>query len=88
MTNYLKTYWPIFFSIVTVLVSLTAQWAVLGVRLSAVEARQDRQATTIMAIQTELQTQATDSARLEAKVDAIDNNVDYIRGRIDKAISN
>ncbi len=88
MTNYIKIYWPIFFSLATVLVSLVSVWATYGIRLQNVENRQDRQSAAIMAIQTELQTQAKDSARLEAKVDAIDNNVDYIRGRIDRAVGN
>jgi uncharacterized coiled-coil protein SlyX len=81
--DYIKQYWPIFFSIGTVLVSIFAQWTLLGYRISAVEGRQDRQSTTIASIQAQISSQASDYAALSAKLDAIDSNVTYIRQRLD-----
>lgn len=83
MQDYIKQYWPIFFSIATVLVSILAQWTLLGYRISSVEARQDRQSTAITTIQSQLSSQASDYAALNAKLDAIDDNVTYIRQRLD-----
>lgn len=84
MSEFLKSYGSIGLAIATVLVSLITQWAVFGVRLSAVEQRQDRQGTTITTLQGQVTGLANDISGIKAKVDAINDNVNYIRNRIDK----
>lgn len=84
--DYIKGYWPIFLSVTTVIVSLAAQWAVLGYRISAVEARQDRQGTAITALQGQTQTLTANYAELNAKIDAMNENVTYIRNRLDRVL--
>lgn len=83
MQEYIKQYWPVIFSVTTIIVSLLTQWVLLGYRISAVESRQDRQGSAITDIQAQLSTQAANYAALSAKLDAIDNDVTYIRQRID-----
>lgn len=83
MYKFFENNWTIVLSVMTVIVSLVAQWALLGYRITAVEQRQDRQGSAITDIQTTLSSQAAEYAALEAKIDAISDNVDYIRSRID-----
>lgn len=85
MNDYIKTYWPILIAFVSILISLVAQWAVLGVRISTVEARQDRQGDAITDVKNQLVVQASNYAELKAKLEGIADNVNYIRSRIDKA---
>lgn len=77
----LKNYWPI----AMVMASIIAQWAVFGVKIQALEDRQDRQGTSIANLQTSVTEVQTQYAALGAKLDAIDSNVNYIRSRIDNA---
>lgn len=86
MNKLLENYVSIAIAIVTVIVSLIAQWSVFGVRLSNVETRQDRQAAVILTMQDSLTTQIANYAALSAKIDALNDNVNYIRARIDSAI--
>lgn len=72
-------------AIVLVIASVVAQWAVFGVRLDNIEQRQDRQGNSIQTLQATVSTVQTQYAALNAKLDAIDSNVNYIRSRIDKA---
>lgn len=78
-TEQLKTFWPV----VLVVVSLAAQWAILGQRVKSVEEHQDRQDITVAALQVSVSAVQTQYASLSAKLDAIDQNVNYIRTRID-----
>lgn len=71
-------------AIALVIASVIAQWAVFGVRLDTVEARQDRQGQAITSLQEQVQDADTRYAALEAKVDSLNENVLYIRNRIDK----
>lgn len=82
--EFIKSYGSIGLAIVTVIVSLITQWAVFGVRLSGVEDRQNRQGTTISTLQIQVTGLANDISGIKAKVDAINDNVNYIRNRIDK----
>lgn len=84
MGDYLRTYWPVIIFLVGTFVSLVTQWAVLGIRLSNVEARQDRQGDAITDVKNQLTQQAANYAELKAKLDAISDNVAYIRSRMDK----
>lgn len=86
MQKYVQDYWPIFVSLMAIIVSLSAQWAVFGVRISAVEDRQDRQGTAIATLQDSFTTQQSNYAALAAKLDAVNENVVYIRSRIDNAV--
>lgn len=85
MQDFFKSYGSISLAIVTVIVSLIGQWAVLGTRVSAVEDRQDRQGESITDIKAQLATQAANYAELKAKIDAMSDNINYIRSRIDRA---
>lgn len=78
----LKTYGSIVIAVVTVCVSLVAQWAVFTVRLSNIEGRQDRQTEAIQKLQDSDKSQIAIAATLSAKVDAIADNVNFIRDRI------
>lgn len=78
-SNFLRNYWPI----ILVVVSIIAQWSVLGLRIGNVEARQDRQSEAIMQVQKDIVAQAVSTGKLEAKIDAIGDSVSYIRSRID-----
>ncbi len=84
MNEYIRTYWPIFVTILTLAVTAFTNDAIQTYRISSLEGRQDRQAASIMAVQTTLATQASDAARLAAKIDAISDNVNFIRDRIVK----
>lgn len=84
MQENVTRYWPIFFSLTSILVSLIAQWAILGTRITAIEGRQDRQGAAITTIQDQVARQAADYAALAAKIDSINDNVNYIRSRIDR----
>ncbi len=84
MEALVKNYGPIGVAIVTFVISIIVTWTTFEVRMTNVEARQDRQASTIMAMQVQLTDQATEYAALKATIDAINANVTYIRDRIDK----
>lgn len=86
MPDALKNYWPIMISAVTIVVSIATQWAIFGSRLAAVESRQDRQGTAISALQDATTQQQANYAALSAKLDALSDNVSYIRSRIDNAL--
>lgn len=74
-----RTFWPV----VLVVVSLAAQWAILGQRVSATEARLDRQGAAIVTLQQSDTERQAQYAALSAKLDALGDNVLYIRNRID-----
>ncbi len=76
----IKTYWPL----ALVASSIIAQWAVFGIRIQNVEDRLDRQTTAITDIRTQLTETQNQYSALNAKLDGIDKNVDYIRDRIDR----
>lgn len=84
--DYLKSYGSIGLAVMTVIVSLITQWAVFGVRISNIEARQDRQGTALQSVQDSLTQQLANYAALAAKLDALNESVLYIRNRIDSAI--
>lgn len=70
-------------AILGVVASYSVNTALYGYRLTAVEARQDRQGTAITTINATLATQQSQFAALSAKLDAISDNVNYIRSRLD-----
>ncbi len=72
-------------ALIIVASSLIGQWYVTTARLDTIEARQDRQGAAITALQTSVADVQTQYAALNAKLDAIDSNVNYIRSRIDNA---
>lgn len=74
-------------ALIIVTASVIAQWAVFSVRLQNIEARQDRQGTVITALQDQMRDTQTQYAALNAKVDAVNDNVLYIRERIDKTLN-
>ncbi len=71
-------------SIVIALITFVSTYSVLGYRVTAIEARQDRQGATISAIQTQVTGLANDISGIRAQLNAIDSNVNYIRSRIDR----
>lgn len=81
--KYLK-YWPIAVFVVTTGVAFAGNWAVFGVRMNAIEARQDRQGNTIMSLQDADKSQQSNYAELKAKVDIMIDDIRYIRARIDR----
>lgn len=86
MNKFIENYWPITLSVITVGVSIATQWAIFGSRLTAVELRQDRQGSAITSLQSSLTQQQADYAALSAKIDAMSDNVSYIRTRVDSII--
>lgn len=70
-------------AIVIVTASVVAQWAVFSTRLDTIEQRQDRQGTAITGLQSSVADVQTQYAALNAKLDALNDNVLYIRNRID-----
>ena len=81
VSNYLK-YWPV----VLFIGGIISTWAVFGVRLAGVEARQDRQADTIRMLQGQVTDLGNDISGIKAKIESINDNVNYIRDRIDRAV--
>lgn len=79
-----KNVWAI--SLVTA--SVIAQWAVFGVRLDSIEDRQNRQDATIVVIQEQQKNAQSQYAALQQKVDSLNENVLYIRNRIDRVLNN
>lgn len=76
-----KTFWPA----ALVVISLAAQWAILGQRVSAAEQQLDRQGASIITLQANDREREAQYAALNAKLDALNDNVLYIRNRIDTA---
>lgn len=81
LSDQFKTFWPV----VLVVISLAAQWAILGQRVEAAEGRLDRQGNAITALQASDREREAQYAALNAKLDALNDNVLYIRNRIDNA---
>lgn len=79
ITDQVRTFWPV----VLVVISLAAQWAILGQRVSTIEGRQDRQGQAITALQASDTERQAQYAALSAKIDAVNDNLLYIRNRID-----
>lgn len=83
--DFLKSYGSIIIAIITIIASLIFQWAVFGVRLMSVESA----VTDLKSINIDLQRQVSDQkanyAKQDAKIDAIAENVSYIRSRVDAA---
>lgn len=67
-----------------IVASYSINTALYGYRLSSVEARQDRQGVSITAMQATLADVQSQYAAINAKLDAMSDNVNYIRSRIDK----
>lgn len=75
-------------ALIIVAASVIGQWAVFGVRLDSIEARVERQGTSISDIRSSLAETQNQYAALEAKLEGIDQNVNYIRTRLDAALRN
>jgi uncharacterized coiled-coil protein SlyX len=75
-------------AIALVVSSVIAQWAVFGVRIDNIEARQDRQDAVVSDLRDQVQESQRDVAALSEKVDSVKESVDYIRNRIDAALKN
>lgn len=86
MPDFIKNNPSVVITVATIAISIVTQWAVLGQRISSIEERQNMQGASIISIQAQIQAQATDSAELKAKIEAINDNIVYIRNRIDRAI--
>lgn len=83
-SDFIKAYWSIVFTVVSCVITLTAGYYSYGFRISAIEARQDRQGDAIVKLQTDVTDFKTSLARLEANVDNLSSNVDYIRNKLDR----
>lgn len=83
--DYLKSWGFLIIPIVSALITISGVWATFGVRLSGVEARQDRQGTAITNLQDADKGQVANYAELKAKVDIMIDDIRYIRSRIDRA---
>lgn len=84
LTNF-KSYWPLALSVITVIISLAAQWAILGYRIANVEARQDRQGASITTLQQQVGDLTSAISGMKSDIGSIKDNVTYIRDRIDRA---
>lgn len=83
MSDYIKVYWPIISFVLVISVAFITQWAIIGVRVSNVETRQDRQSTAITNLQTQVGSITNDISGMKENLSAIKDNVNYIRTRID-----
>lgn len=79
-----KTLWPVFL----IVMSLVAQWTLLGQRVETLEERVDRQGTSLTELRSQVTESQKDVAALTEKVDGIKESVEYIRNRIDRALTN
>lgn len=80
MIDWLKANaWVLAISAATIISTFT----LYGVRISAVEARVDRQGTAIATMQTALASQQSQYSALNAKLDAMNDLLVYIRSRVD-----
>lgn len=86
LAEYIKIYWPVFFSVLTIIISITAQWAVFGIRLTAMEERQNRQGEAITEIRAQQSMQAAQYAALNAKLDTMNDTLNYLRSRVDRSL--
>lgn len=84
MSNFFRQYWPLAVTLLTTLAAVASSYAIYGFRIAALEARQDRQGATIASIQTQLTTQAQNYAELKATLQAMSDNLNYIRNRVDR----
>lgn len=71
-------------AIIIVIASIVAQWAIFSTRLTNDEGRLDRQSSAISTLQSSVNDVQTQYAALNAKLDALNDNVLYIRNRVDK----
>lgn len=67
-------------------VSFVSMYAVNSYRIQALEDRQDRQGTAVMLLQSQQTDGIANYAALDAKLDAVIDNVSYIRSRIDSIV--
>lgn len=82
--DYIKIYWPIFVTLVTLAVAMVVRDTGNEARITALESRTDRQGTAIMVLQGQVTTLANDVSSMKATLDAVNQNVSYIRNRIDR----
>lgn len=75
-------------AIIIVSASVIGQWAVLGTKVTGVEERVGNLETADISFREELNANKSDVAALNAKVDAVSENVTYIRSRIDQVLRN
>ncbi len=84
ITEYIRTYWPIFVTICTIAVWMVISDTKNQSRISALEDRADRQGNSIMIIQSQVVGILADVSGMKSKLDGISENVNYIRNRIDR----
>jgi len=84
IAEYVKNYWPIFVTIVTMGVTMVVRDTNNEARISALESRADRQGNSIMTLQVQVTNLSTDVSGIKATLDAVNQNVTYIRNRIDR----
>lgn len=73
-------------ALIAAIFSFVSMYAVDNYRINSLQDRQDRQGTVIATLQSQQTEQATNYAALSAKLDALGDNVLYIRSRIDSAV--
>lgn len=83
LSDHFRTFWPV----VLIVVSLAAQWAILGQRVNSLEDQVDTNSIAIVELRSQVQESQKDYAALNQKVDSIAESVNYIRNRIDTALS-
>lgn len=67
-------------------ISFVSIYAVNNYRLNTLETRQDRQAEQIQGVRDQVNDQGRSIVAMQTKIDAINDNVNYIRSRIDAAV--
>lgn len=85
VTDYVKTYWPIFVTILTLAVGAIVKDTNNSARITALEGRADRQTASLMGMQLQVTSLANDVSGIKSDIGSIKDNVSYIRNRIDKA---
>lgn len=72
-------------AIAGIIATYSINTALYGYRLGTLEDRQDRQGISIQALQTAQALQASQYAELKATLNAVNDNVNYIRTRVDQS---
>lgn len=75
-------------AIIIVAASVVAQWAVFGTRLDSIEQRVETHEKVLSDTRAQLAETQNQYSALEAKLEGIDQNVNYIRTRLDQILRN
>lgn len=85
LTDYIRTYWPIFSAIVSIAVALVMHVTLTNARVADLEKENDRQDAAVTLMQAQISIMSNDVTGMKSDIRSISESVIYIRNRIDKA---